>query len=132
MKNIWYIFGVTIFIMVGLIIIGIIIYVKKEKYYKLSETFIIFGVIFLFIESIPYVKDLTEQETTVITAVYEEYQIVSAHSMTRRLILKNEDFVYEIISPIITKIHVKMEIGKTYRIEYYNNTKIIKDYILIE
>lgn len=37
-----------------------------------------------------------------------------------------------IIFPIIIKTHVKMEVYKTYKIEYFNNTKVIKNYELIE
>ena len=84
------------------------------------------------VDSVSYIKDITKQETTEITAVYIGYEKGSVDPGAWRLILKNEDETYKIISPIITKIHVKMEVGKTYKIEYFNNTKIVKDYKLIE
>jgi hypothetical protein len=71
-------------------------------------------------------------ETTEITAVYVEYQKGSVDPGAWRLIFENENGTYKIISPIITKIHVKLEVGKTYKIEYFDNSKIIKKYTLIE
>lgn len=132
MKNLWYLFSVMIVIIIGLIIIGVVLYAKKEKHYILAEIIIIFGVIFLFVESIPYIKDIKRQETTILTAVYDEYQITSTSSPTAILIFKSNGKIYEIISPRIFKIHVKLESGKNYIVEYYNNTKIIKSYTLIE
>jgi hypothetical protein len=118
MENIWYIFGISVFAFIGLIIFGIIIYIRKSKYYILSEIIIIAMFIFLLVESVPYIKDIAQQETTEITAVYVEYQKGSVDPGAWRLILKNGNETYKIISPIITKIHVKMEVGKTYKIEY--------------
>lgn len=132
MKNIWCIFGVSVFTFIGLIIIGIILYIKKDKHYIISEIIIIAALIFYIFESIPYVKDITNQKTTEITAVYVEYQEGSVEPGAWRLIFENEGETYKIISPIITKIHVKMEVGKTYKIEYFDNSKIIKNYTLIE
>ncbi len=132
MKNIWYIYGISVFGVIVLIITGIIFYIRKDKYYILSEIFIIAMLIFLIVDSVPFIKDITNQETTEITAVYVEYQKGSVDPGAWRLIFENENGTYKIISPIITKIHVKMEVGKTYKIEYFDNSKIIKNYILIE
>ncbi len=132
MKNLWYIFGISVFTFIGLIIIGIILYIKKDKHYIISEIIIIAALILFIFESIPYVKDITKQETTEITAVYVEYQKGSVDPGAWRLIFENENGTYKIISPIITKIHVKLEVGKTYKIEYFDNSKIIKKYTLIE
>lgn len=132
MKNIWYIFGISVFMFIGLVIVGIILFIKKDKYYILNEMIIIAFLIFLLVDSVPFIKDITKQETTEITAIYVEYQKGSVDPGAWRLIFKNESGTYKIISPIITKIHVKMEVGKTYKIEYFDNSKIIKNYILIE
>jgi hypothetical protein len=32
----------------------------------------------------------------------------------------------------MTKEHVKMEVGKIYKIEYFDNSRVIKSYELIE
>ena len=132
MKNIWYLFGISIFTFVVLAIAGIVFYVKKNKNYILSNILIIFMLIFLLVDSVPYIKDITRQETTEIIAVYVEYQKGSVDPGAWRLIFKDGKDTYKIISPIITKNHVKMEVGKTYKIEYFNNSKIIKNYTLIE
>ena len=131
MKNLWYIFGISVFTFIGLIIIGIIFYIRKDKYYILSEIIIIAMLIFLLVDSAPYIKDITKHETTEITAVYVEYQKGSVDPGAWILIFENENGTYKIISPIITKNHVKLEVDKTYKIEYYKNTEIIKNFTLV-
>lgn len=132
MKNIWYIFSVSVFAFIVLIITGIIFYIRKDKYYILSEIIILAMLIFFIFDSIPYIKDITKEETTEITAVYIEYQKGSVDPGAWRLIFENGNETYKIISPIITKIHIKMEIGKTYKIQYFKNSKVIKNFEFIE
>lgn len=132
MENIWYIFGISIIAFIVLVITGIVLYIKKYKYYILSEIIIIAMLIFLAVDSIPYVKDTIKQETTEITAVYVEYQKGNVDPGAWRLIFENEKETYKIISPIITKNHVKLEVDKTYKIEYFKNTEIIKNFILVK
>ena len=72
--------------------------------------------IFLLIDSVPYIKGITKDETTEITAVHIEYQKERVDHWAWILIFENENGIYKIISPIITKIHVKMEVGKTYKL----------------
>lgn len=132
MKNIWYILGIIIFAIIVSIIAGVIFLIRKDKYYIFCELILIFCLIFFSVKSVPFIKDITKQETTIITAVYVKYQKDSVYPGSWRLILENDCETYKIISPVITKIHVKMEEGKTYTVEYYNNTKIIKKYTLIE
>ena len=132
MENIWYIFGISVFAFIVLIIAGIIFFIRKDKHYILTEIIIVVMLLFLLVDSIPFIKDLTMHETTEITAVYVEYQKGSVDPGAWRLIFENENGTYKIISPIITKIHVKLEVGKTYKIEYFDNSKIIKKYTLIE
>ena len=131
MENLWYIFGISVFTFIGLIIIGIIFYIRKDKYYILSEIIIIAMLIFLLVDSAPYIKDITQHETTEITAVYVEYQKGSVDPGAWILIFENENGTYKIISPIITKNHVKLEVDKTYKIEYYKNTEIIKNFTVV-
>ena len=132
MNNIWYIFGISVFAFIVLVLAGIIFFIRKDKHYILTEIIIVVMLLFLLVDSIPFIKDLIMQETTEITAVYVEYQKGSVDPGAWRLIFENENETYKIISPIITKIHVKMEVGKTYKIEYFDNSKIIKNYTLIE
>ena len=132
MKNFWIIFGIHIFTYIGFIVVGIVLYIKKGKYYIWELIIVIAALLFLTYESIPFVKDVVKQETTQFTAVYVEYQKGSVDPGAWRLIFESENERYKVISPIITKIHVKMEKGKIYQIEYFNNTKIIKSYKLIE
>ena len=106
--------------------------VKKEKYYIFSEIVIIALVLFCLISDIPYIKDISNQKTIEVTAVYVEYQRGNVHPGARRLVFENEEDTLNLLAPIITKDHVKMEPGKSYKIEYYINSKVIKDYTLIK
>ena len=132
MENIWYIFATVLVSAIILLIIGIVIFIKKEKYYIFSEIVIIALVLFCLISDMPYIKDIAKQETVEVIAVYVEYQRGNVHPGARRLVLKSEEGTLDLLAPIITKDHVKMSTGKSYKIEYYINSKVIKDYTLIE
>ena len=132
MKNIWYIFGAIVIASVVLLTAAVIIFIKKEKYYILIDLILIATVVFCLISDIPYMKDLAKQETTEVIAVYVEYQTGNVHPGARRLFFENENNEFNLLAPVITKEHVKMEVGKTYKIEYFDNSKVIKDYELIE
>ena len=132
MKNIWYIFGTVVIASVVLLTAAVIIFIKKEKYYILIDLILIATVVFCLISDIPYMKDLAKQETTEVIAVYVEYQTGNVHPGARRLFFENENNKFNLLAPIISKEHVKMEVGKTYKIEYFYNSKVIKNYELIE
>lgn len=132
MKNIWYIFGTIVVASVVLLTAAVIIFIKKEKCYILIDLILIATVVFCLILDIPYMKDLAKQETTEVIAVYVEYQTGNVHPGARRLFFENENNEFNLLAPVITKEHVKMEVGKTYKIEYFDNSKVIKDYELIE
>ena len=59
MKNIWYIFATVLLATIILLIIGIVIFIKKDKYYIFSEIVIIALVLFCLISDMPYIKDYT-------------------------------------------------------------------------
>ena len=132
MKNIWYVFGTIVIASVVLLTAAVIIFVKKEKYYILIDLILIVTVVFCLISDIPYMKDLAKQETTEVIAVYVEYQTGNVHPGARRLFFENENNEFNLLASVITKEHVKMKVGKTYKIEYFDNSKVIKNYELIE
>ena len=135
MGNLWLIFNIIIICSIGSVIIGVTLFVKKEKYYIISCIILVALNIFIYIADRSYIKDLIKQETTQIEVKYVEYQSGSSntHPGTRKLFFSdiNGDII-ELIGPVIKKYHVKMEEGKTYLVEYFNNTKVIKTYTLIE
>ena len=132
MENIWYIFGTVGIMSIFLLTAAVIFFIKKEKHYILIDLIIIATVAYCLISDIPYMKDLAKQETTEVIAVYVEYQTGNVHPGARRLFFENRNNEFNLLAPTITKIHVKMEVGKTYKIEYFDNSKIIKKYTLIE
>jgi len=132
MINLWLIFGVTVIGILALIPIGIYLFKKKEKYYKLSLIVLIGLGLFCIISDIPYIKDIAKQETIEITAVYTEWHTNSPHPGARHLWFKSGGQEFRLLAPTITQEHINMEIGKRYRIEYFVNTNVIKSYELIE
>lgn len=132
MKNIWFIFGTVIITVVILLTASIIFFVRKEKYYILINLILMSVMVFCLISDIPYMKDILKQETTEVIAVYVKYQTGNVHPGARRLFFENEEDEFNLLAPIITKEHVKMEVGKTYKIEYFDNSRVIKNYELIE
>ena len=132
MKNIWYIFGTVVIMSVVLLTAAVIVFIRKEKYYILIDLILIATVVFCLILDIPYMKDIVKKETAEVIAVYVEYQTGNVHPGARRLFFENGEDEFNLLAPIITKEHVKMEVGKTYKIEYFDNSKVIKDYELIE
>lgn len=132
MKNIWYIFGTVVIASVVLLTAAVIIFIKKEKYYILIDLIIVATVFFCLILDIPYMKDIAKKETSEIIAIYVEYQTGNVHPGARRLFFENEDDKFNLLAPIVTKECVKMDIGKTYKIEYFENSKVIKNFELVE
>jgi hypothetical protein len=132
MENIWYIFGTVGIMSIVLLTAAVIFFIKKEEHYILINLIIIAIVVFSLISDIPYMKDLAKQETTEVIAVYVEYQTGNVHPGARRLFFENEEDEFNLLAPVITKDCVKMKVGKKYKIEYFNNSRVIKNYELIE
>ena len=97
MKNIWYIFGTVIFAVLVIMIACIIIFIRKEKYFIVSEIILIVLAVFCLLSDIPYMKDIAEKETTEVVAMYVEYQKGNVHPGARRLIFKNDKETFPVI-----------------------------------
>lgn len=132
MKNIWYIFGTVAVSSIVVLIFCLIYSIRKEKYFILVDLILIPIGIFNLIDDIPYMKDLVKQETTEVVAVYTKYQTGNVHPGAKRLFFEDVGDEFNLLAPTVTKDCVKMEIGKTYRIEYFSNCRVIKNYELIE
>ena len=132
MKNLYFLFGIMIVAEVCLLMIGIILTIRKSRNYILADIIIIILVSACIIVDIPTIKDVINKETTEIVAEYEGY-VLAGHTPGAIIIkFKNAGKSYEISSPRLMKIHVDLEVGKTYKVTFFNNTKIIKEYELIE
>lgn len=132
MNNLWTLLGITIFVIV--VSIGFVIYalVTKTDYYILKSLFIIGIAIFFAITDIPYMKDVIEQETTTIIVEYHHFQPSNTRPGTRTLFFESQNGELRLLATTISRTVAYMEEGKTYEIEYFNNSKVIKEYRLIE
>ncbi len=125
MKNIWAAlipFFVAAFVIIILIIIN---FIKKPKgYWGIN---IIFAVLVIggLIALKPYYQDMTEKEIKVVEGKYVDYYSKGS------LILCSENFIESPMGRVginIPKIcfrEYNLQEGKTYRIEYFANTRII-------
>ena len=118
MKNIWCIFGIVVIVAVILLIAAILIFIRRKKYYVLSGIFVLAMAAVLLVLDIPYMKDLAQQETTEVVAVYVKYQTGNVDPGAKRLFFKNGENEFDLLAPTITKDCVKMKVGKKYKIFY--------------
>lgn len=72
------------------------------------------------------------QETSEIEAVYLECHTKSKALGKETLIFKDDDTTYEIVISSLTSLPRSMKKGKIYKIEYYDNSKVLKSCVLIE
>lgn len=125
MKNIW---AAMIPILVAafvLIILIIINFIKKPKGYWVINIIFVILVIGTLIALKPYYQDITEKEIKVVEGKYVEYYSKGS------LVLCSENFIESPMGRVginIPKIcfrEYNLQEGKTYRIEYFANTRII-------
>ena len=117
------------FILVG---IGVIIYefVTKAKEYIPKAIFCLICIAFLIYNSTPAFKDVIEQETTTVIAEYVRYQ--NGSIAMRNLYFIGDMGEISLEAPAAARIVPKLSEGKTYEVEYYNNSKLIKGFKLID
>lgn len=132
MNSLWYIFGLMIFCII--VAIGFTIYecVNKNNYYILKSLFVIALAITFIILNTPYIQDAFEQETTTIIAEYVDYINGNSDPGTTKMYFKTSNQTWTLFGATHSRIVAKMEKGKIYEIEYFNNSKLIKTYRLIE
>ncbi len=131
MRNIWLALIPAIF--VSFVSIGVVIYqlVYKNNNYILKIIAFICIAIAMWSFFIPYLKDMAEDKTTSIIAEYVGFQRNSKVG-TRKVIFNEAGRLYELFVPGYAKDIGQLQEGKTYQIEYYNNSKLVKSYKLIE
>jgi len=135
MENIWYSISVSIALIIISIIIVVVVLIQKPKDYLAIVAFCVIGSIGLTLLGTDHIKDLTNRETTIVTAKYVRYLSSGreATRYTRKMIFTVGGEEIGLYAPILTKrkYYLEMEEGKRYKIEYFNHTKIIKCYELI-
>lgn len=105
-------------------------FIKKRENYILNIIAISVVWVIAIMASFPSFKDLVEQKTTVVVGVYEKYERGTKES--NKLYIDNGDETIKLIVPRVNRDVTILEEGRTYRFEYFNNTRIVKEYELIE
>lgn len=115
--------------------IGAIVYdiVKRPKHYGIQIVLFTVLIVALTILEIPIYKDMVERDSTTEIAEYVEFQSSSSLSCTRKAYFKTgENIRFFVYVPTWTRDIEKMEIGQTYEIEYFPNSRVMKSYRLVE
>ena len=131
MSNIWLALIPTIFVFI--VSTGVIIYqiICKPNYYILKIIAFVCMAVAMFIFSMPYFQDIAEDKTTVVVAEYRGFEHNSKVG-TRKVRFTENGIIFDLFVPGYGRDVAKLQEGQVYEIEYYNNSKIIKSYKLIE
>lgn len=130
MDNLWK--YLTTMIVLILYAIAIVVYesITKGDEYILKIIAFSLVAIFLVFVNIPYFQDTIENETTIVIAEYVKYQ--PGRLGTQRLFFVSDEKEIELEDLLINRPVALLEKGAVYEIEYYNNSKLIKEYKLIK
>ena len=117
-----------------IVCVGAIVYeIIKKPNYQLIKICVFVGVLlFMLITDIPCYKDVFEKNTTTVTAEYVKFQSSNTLPGTRKVFFENGNDQFSVYVPTFARIVGKLEVGRTYEIEYFNNSRIVKEYRLIE
>ena len=131
MSNIWTSLIPTFFVFI--VSIGVVIYqfICKPDYYVLKSIAFVCIAAVMFIFSIPYFQDLTENKTTVVVAEYKCFEHNSKVG-TRKVLFVKDGRTIELFVPGYARDVAKLQECQIYEIEYFDNSKVVKSYELIE
>ncbi|MBQ8427333.1 MAG: hypothetical protein IJX16_06220 [Clostridia bacterium] len=133
MSNFWVLFLIGIFCMLIGIVSVIMFLITKPKHYVSLTVFFTVATIGLVVLSRDFFVDLVEQKTTDIVAVYISYK-GGGYTFGHQLIFENDEGEQiSLYSPKSSRYPKKLQEGKVYKITYFNNTRIVKEFsILLE
>lgn len=107
--------------------------IKKPAHYWLLKILMFVAMsTYLIIADIPFYMDIAEQKTNVVTAEYISFQATNTLPCTHKLHFDGDNGAFSVYTSIFNRDPAKMDVGKTYEIEYYVNSNTIKSYKLIE
>ena len=132
MSNIWLALVPTFFVIV--VSIGVIIYhvVCKPDYHILKIIAFVCMIIALLAFNAPYFQDMAEGETTVVVAKYVEFRSGNAPAGASKVFFVENGRQFKLFVPAVAGYAAKLQEGAVYEIEYFNHSKLIKSYRLIE
>ena len=118
----------------SVVFVGVIIYhiICKPDYHILKTIAFVCMIIVMLFFDIPYFQDMAEGETTVVIAKYVDFQSSNTRVGTRKVFFVKDGRQFELFVPGLARDVAKLQEGKVYEIEYFNNSQLIKSYRLIE
>lgn len=131
MKSLWIIITVIASLAVGFLIAAIVVLLKKPKQHIIIAVVCIIFVVFLVVYSIPYWKDTAKKETATYIGTYLKYQQGFGGTKPYIFTASGEQISFY-VAAWDGAYNNYFEEGKTYKIIYFVNTKIISSAELIE
>ena len=114
-------------------LIGAMLYeiIKRPKCFGIRAIVFAGLIVTLSILEIPLYRDMIEKGTKTVVAEYVEFQSNSLPG-TRKAYFKGNNGRFHVYVPIYTRDIAKLEVGKTYEVEYFCYSQVIKEYKLLE
>lgn len=114
-----------------LLVVAIVVLVKRPKQYILITIFCLAAIVLFIVFSVPYYKDIAKKETTAFVGTFLKDQVGFAGTKPWIFMVSDERVSVEtcIWSGDYNNY---FEEGRTYKVTYYVNTRIIAKVELIE
>ena len=131
MKNIWLVLLPCFVLYGGLLFVMISEIVTKGKHILFYTVFCIGTIAYFFIsaQNVLLFQDLIEKETEFAVGECVKYE---RSTFTAKIYFENEGESFVMYMPAYSQKRKDMEKGKTYEIEYFENSRVIKEFKLIE
>ena len=132
MKNILLVLVPTFLAYAGFIGAIVCEIIKKPKYFVLKTISFVGCIVLLSVFAFPLYKDMARKTTYTVEAEYVDYQASNTIPGSFKAYFEGDAGRFHVYIPVYTRDITKLEAGKTYEIEYFRQSRIIKEYKLIE
>jgi hypothetical protein len=106
--------------------------IKRPKCFGIRAIVFAGLIVTLSILEIPLYRDMIEKGTKTVVAEYVEFQSSNTDPGTYKAYFKGNHGRFHVYVPIYTRDIAKLEVGKTYEVEYFCYSQVIKEYKLLE
>ena len=132
MKHLWLILIPTFVVYAGGIYGIIYEAINKSNYHCLKSVFLASLLVYFIITDIPYYKDMSKKETETVVAEYVRFQSSNTWPFTRTVFFEDESGELSVYFATYAREVGNMEEGAVYEVEYFCNSRVVKEYKLLE
>lgn len=116
------------------VLIGMILHriIKKPKYWVVHIIVCVCMIVGLFIFDLPFYKDMAREKTYTVVAEYVKYQAKNTIPGSFKAYFEGDAGRFHVYVPVYSGDIKHLEEGKTYEVEYFRNSHVLKEYTLLE